>query len=253
MSFLRNVLHDLIEKRLWPVAIALVAALVAVPVVLGGSSDAGTATPAPVADASANGLVNHRDAAGAEVVSLEEQAAGKVQRKGAVHDPFVQHHQPKPVSDKQVKEAVKKVAGALNDALSGSSNGGTGGSSPSSGSPVTPALTPAPAATTPVTTVKKPTVDEVFGVRLKFGEAGAEKTYDNVARLTPLPSSDNPFFVYLGLQDDKKHAVFLINEGAAPSGDGHCLPSPQQCEQVTLGEGDIEFFELQSGTAGVVE
>src|SRR4051812_39862244 len=126
MSFLRNVLHDLIEKRLWPVAVALVAALVAVPVVLGGSSDAGSATP--VADASANGLVNHRDAARAEVVSLEQQAAGQVQRKGAVHDPFVQHHQPKPVSDKQVKEAVKKVAGALNDALSGSSNGGTGGS-----------------------------------------------------------------------------------------------------------------------------
>jgi hypothetical protein len=253
MSFLRNVLHDLIEKRLWPVAIALVAALVAVPVVLGGSSDAGTATPTPVADASANGLVNHRDAARAQVVSLEEQAAGKVQRKGAVRDPFVQHHQPKPVSDKQVNEAVKKVAGALNDALSGSSNGGTGaGSTPSSGSSGPAAPTPAPAIT-PTTTVKKPSVDEVFGVKLKFGEAGAEKTYDNVARLTPLPSSDNPFFVYLGLQDDKKHAVFLIDGEAVPSGDGHCDPSPDQCEKLTMEAGDLEFFELQTGTAGVVE
>src|SRR3954471_12265374 len=101
MSFLRNVLHDLIEKRLWPVAIALVAALVAVPIVLGGSSDAGTTTPVPVADAStANGLSTHRDAARADVVSLEEQAAGKVERSGAVKDPFVQHHQPKQVDEK---------------------------------------------------------------------------------------------------------------------------------------------------------
>ncbi|HWH96259.1 MAG TPA: hypothetical protein VNT03_20520, partial [Baekduia sp.] len=102
MSFLRNILSDLVEKRLWPVAIALVAALVAVPMVLGGSSDAGTATPTPVADASSNGLANHRDAARAEVVSLEEQAAGKVQRSGKVRDPFVQHHQPKAVDPNKV-------------------------------------------------------------------------------------------------------------------------------------------------------
>src|SRR5690349_293432 len=117
MSFLRNVLHDLVEKRLWPVAIALVAALVAVPIVLGGSSSATTDTPV-VADASAatNGLANHRDAARAQVVSLEEQAAGKVARSGKVRDPFVQHHQPH-ATDAQVKTAVKAVAGALSEAF----------------------------------------------------------------------------------------------------------------------------------------
>jgi hypothetical protein len=255
MSFLRNVLHDLIEKRLWPVAIALVAALVAVPIVLGGSSDAGTATPAaPVADASApNGLANHRDVARAQVVSLEEQAAGKVQRAGSGRDPFVQRHQPKAVTQKQVTAAVDKVAGALHDALSGGSGGAGAGGAPAGGSgpgAITPVVTP----TTPSTgTTKKPSADVVYGVKLKFGEAGAEKTYDNPARLTPLPSSDNPFFVYLGLQDDKKHAVFLIDGEAVPSGDGHCDPSPQECEKLTLEAGDLEFFELQTGTAGVVE
>jgi hypothetical protein len=252
MSFLRNVLHDLIEKRLWPVAVALVAALVAVPIVLGGgSSDAGTPAPAPVADASAaNGLANHRDIARAEVVSLEEQAAGKVQRKGAVHDPFVQHHQPKTVTDKQVTAAVNKVATALNSALGGSGSGTSSGSG--TGGATTPLTqTPSTPSTTPATTKKA--ADVVYGVKLKFGEAGAEKTYDNPARLTPLPSSDNPFFVYLGLQDDKKHAVFLIDGEAVPSGDGHCDPSPEDCQKLTMQAGDLEFFELQTGTAGVVE
>jgi hypothetical protein len=57
----------------------------------------------------------------------------------------------------------------------------------------------------------------------------------------------------MGLADDKKSAVFLVDADAVPSGDGTCSPSAEQCEQVTLKEGDLEFFELQSGTAGVVQ
>ncbi len=79
------------------------------------------------------------------------------------------------------------------------------------------------------------------------------KSYDNVARLTPLPSSDNPFFVYLGLADDQKSAIFLINADAEPNGDGSCKPSYDDCQQIVLRAGDTEFFDLQSGTAGVVQ
>ena len=50
MPFLKNIGHDLIEKRLWPVAVLLVLALVAVPVVLGGGS-AQTPAAAPTAAA----------------------------------------------------------------------------------------------------------------------------------------------------------------------------------------------------------
>ena len=40
MSPVRNIFNDLVDRRLWPVALALVAALVAVPVMLGGGSSA---------------------------------------------------------------------------------------------------------------------------------------------------------------------------------------------------------------------
>jgi hypothetical protein len=240
MSFLKNVLHDLVEKRLWPVAIALVAALVAVPIVLGGSS---SGTDDPAADvaavtASDNGLANHRDVARGKVISLEEQAAGKVERStGKIRDPFVQHHQPKPIKLK-ITEAPKTAAA-------------TGGTSTPSGA--TGDTTPT-APTVPVTTQKpESTSVDTYRVKLSFGEVGAMKSYDNVARLTPLPSSDNPFFVYLGLADDQKSAIFLINADAEPNGDGSCKPSREDCQQIVLRAGDTEFFDLQSGTAGVVQ
>jgi hypothetical protein len=249
MTFLRNVLHDLVQKKLWPVAIALVAALVAVPIVLGGSSDAGSAGPDVAAvPAGPNGLAGHRDAARAEVVSLEAQAAGKVTRPGATRDPFVQHHVPKAATvDEAVQTAVSVAKGAI-DSISGGASAGSGASGVETTSPSTPAPAKKPAATKP-----GGSAEDTYGVTLKFGEAGAEKTYSNVARLTPLPSADNPFFVFLGLKSDGKSAVFLVDADAVPSGDGSCEPDPDNCEQVVLKKGDVEFFELQSGTAGVVQ
>jgi hypothetical protein len=240
MSFLKNVLSDLVEKRLWPVAIALVAALVAVPIVLGGSSSSSGAPATDVAASTTNGLANHRDSAREAVVSLEDQAAGKVDRSGKVRDPFVQHHQPKPV-----KVVTHKTTTTAAPATSTPSTGGTGDSS-------TPTE---PATTTPKTPAKPDATSlDAYRVKLSFGEVGAEKSYDNVARLTPLPSSDNPFFVYLGLEgDDVKSAVFLITADAEPNGDGTCQPSPEDCQQIVMHAGDTEFFDLQSGTAGVVQ
>ncbi|MET0603595.1 MAG: hypothetical protein ABW167_16535 [Baekduia sp.] len=244
MNFLKNVLHDLVEKRLWPVAIALVAALVAVPIVLGGSS---SSTGAPVTDVAAvtapNGLANHRDVARAKVISLEEQAAGKVERSSGkkIRDPFVQHHQPKPVKLAAIQSPSSAPSSGALGGGSTEPSGATGGTAPTE-------------PTAPVTT-KKPesTSVDTYRVKLGFGEVGAMKSYDNVARLTPLPSSDNPFFVYLGLADDQKSAIFLINADAEPNGDGSCKPSHDDCQQIVLRAGDTEFFDLQSGTAGVVQ
>ncbi|HEY4098711.1 MAG TPA: hypothetical protein VGM33_24525 [Baekduia sp.] len=250
MSFLKNVLHDLIEKRLWPVAIALVVALIAVPIVLGGGSDAGStgadvaATPTPAAGSA--------PANGAAVVSLQEQTAGgKIQRAGKIRDPFVQHHVAKTVTD-----AVTTTSG-IADALSGGSSSGAGSGSTGGGSDTstTPTST-TPANPTPKPdTTKKPdtTAADLYRVKLKFGEAGAERTYNNVARLTPLPSSDNPFFVYLGLKDDQKTAIFLVDADSVPTGDGTCKPSKANCAQIELKPGAMEYFDLQSGTAGVVQ
>jgi hypothetical protein len=245
MSFIKNVLSDLIEKRLWPVAIALVAALVAVPIALGGSSDGDSGTPV----AGVSGTPADAGPSQAEVVSLEEQAAGKVQRKGSLKNPFVQHHQPSTTTTPTAATPTTPTTSAPG----GSSAGGS-----SSGSGDTGGTSDTPAATPPSTGTTTPPSDgtdtkATYRVNFTFGEEGAMRSYSNVARLTPLPSSDNPFFVYLGLADDGKSAIFLVDGSAEPSGDGKCTPSRDDCEQIALKVGDTEFLDLPSGTAGTVE
>jgi hypothetical protein len=260
--FLRNVISDLVEKRLWPVAVALVAALVAVPIVLGGKSDA-TTPPAAVADTAAASGATPAPTTAAQVVSLEAQAAGKQANDAAVRDPFVQHHQAH-ATDAQIRASVKSMADALVSDLhpkraastaSSTSSSSTGGSSPSTASDTTTAAGPGTGTTTtPTTTTTTPRkTATTWSVDLAFGESGAEKTYTNIARLTPLPSSDSPFFVFMGLSSDQRSAIFLINGDVVPSGDGHCTPSASDCQQISLQKGDTEFFDMQSGTAGVVQ
>jgi hypothetical protein len=135
------------------------------------------------------------------------------------------------------------------DALSGGGSSGGSGDTPPAKAPSTPPSSD----TKPDTKKSDGSAADTYRVKLRFGEVGAEKTYDDVARLTPLPSSDNPFFVYLGLKDDGETAIFLVDADAVPSGDGTCQPSADACEQIELKAGDTELFDLQSGTAGLVE
>src|SRR5206468_642806 len=52
MSLVNNLWKDMVDKRLWPVALVLVVALVAIPVVLAKPAPKGPAAPTPVASAS---------------------------------------------------------------------------------------------------------------------------------------------------------------------------------------------------------
>src|SRR6202035_4133077 len=56
MTLLRQIWQDLRSKRLWPVAAVLLVAIVAVPVVLSGSSSAPTVAPPRAPAPVANGL-----------------------------------------------------------------------------------------------------------------------------------------------------------------------------------------------------
>src|SRR3954471_20912002 len=82
MSFFKNVWADLVERKLWPVAVGLVVALVAVPVALGrsgGSASEDAAAPATVAPASGTPPT--------QVVSLTT-AKAKGAPLGPAHNPF---------------------------------------------------------------------------------------------------------------------------------------------------------------------
>ena len=227
--FLKNIVHDLIEKRLWPVALALVVALIAVPIVLGGSS----ASAPAVASAPLPGAGNGRSSVSLATAAGQERA---YTRAGKVRNPF---SQPK----------VKRAGTATTTAPGGSPTTTTAGT-PSGGSPL-PAGSPgtgdpgAPGGTPGSGGGTKPDSLDTFRLTLRFGQAGSLRTISDLARLSPLPSEANPFFVYLGVLKDAKTAVFLISSDVTATGDGKCRPSTADCQTVEVKEGDTEFFDLE--------
>lgn len=223
MTFLRNIGADLVEKRLWPVAVALLVALVAVPTLLAKSpsDDAGVTPAAPIAGAAA--------AKPDAVLALNTAPAGRRKRGGKARNPFVQRFVPK---------AEPTGLAALGGTLGTATPGGSQGTVPDLGS-----AGPAPAPVKPDRkSAPKPDLD-MRRVTLRFGEPGAMRTIRDIPRLTPLPSVDNPFFAYLGIKDDGETLVFLVSADVKATGDGVCKPKAT-CEAIELKAGDTEYFDL---------
>jgi hypothetical protein len=227
MTFLRNIGADLVEKRLWPVAVALLVALIAVPTLLAKSANEEPEAmgPAPVAGAAA--------VKADQVLALNTAPAGRRKRGGKPKNPFVQLYVPKVVEVTTTSEAAGGDAGAAKDDSAAS---GDSGSSKGETAPAAPKTS-------------KPKVDlDVYRATLRFGEPGAMRTISDIARLTPLPSADDPFFVFVGVKEDGETLVFLVSSDAKATGDGKCKPSTDNCETIELKAGDTEFFDLMTAT-----
>jgi hypothetical protein len=237
MSAVRNLVNDLVDRRLWPVALALLGALVAVPVMLGGGSKAPASAPAaPLAAAAGTAAPNAQAA-----VSLTQPSTSTnpTYRPGPVRNPFAQHKVPAPATTNPAPTPAPS-APSVPAAPSIPSGGGV------------------PVITTPIVPgsgggKRDATETNVWRVNLRFGEAGDQKTHKDIPRLSPLPSATDPFFIFLGVLADGKTAVFLISSDTTATGDGKCKPTPEQCDTIEMRAGDTEFFDVAQGNAGVTQ
>ncbi len=246
MNAILGPVRDLVDRRLWPVAVALVVAALAAPVLL---ADREEAPPAPVAAAPVEeGL------SAATIVSVAGPD-GVTRRRvlGAPKDPFTPTgKQPRPGGAPTSGTSLAPGAqsgtpapspGATTDPFQAA--GPVGGSTGGAGAPVTPTpLTgpatpsiPNPAVTAPAR--PRSPKPEVFSLRVRLN--GSPET---LKRLEPLPDEDNPAIIYLGVLEDGKTAVFVLDANVAADGDGECHPSPASCQRVYLREGDIEVFDI---------
>ena len=222
MTFLRNIWADLVEKRLWPVALALLVGIVAVPVMLAkGSEDTVANDPTAPGAIATNAAVAKADKAIA--LNTAVAATARRNRSGTPRNPFKQLFV---VKDK----ATTTTTGGDTTSTGGSSTPTSGGTNTNTGGTTTPK--------------PKTTTTDVYRVNLRFGQAGGMHTIKDIARLTPLPSATNPFFVFLGVKNDGHTAVFLVSSDAKATGDGTCKPSSSDCETIEMGAGDTEFFDL---------
>jgi hypothetical protein len=225
MTFLRNIGADLVEKRLWPVAVALLVALVAVPVLLASPAKEPTddgVSPAVVASAAKT----------EQAVTLNTKPVGRRVRGGSSKNPFKQLFVVKP--DTAIGASVPTGIGTA---------GTTGSDTNPSGGDVNNGSNPAPKSSKPKSQPKVSST--VYRATLRFGEPGAQKTIADIPRLTPLPSIEDPFFVFLGVKEDGKTLVFLISSDTTAEGDGTCSPS-DTCETLEMQAGDTETFTLKT-------
>lgn len=240
---LRTLVADLVERNLWPVALVLVIALVAVPVVvLGGAADA----PAPTAATSATPEAG--EASAVTMAADGENLAADDKRR----NPFTQPAVKKPAA--AAAGTISKAGGSGSPASTPPSSGSTGGSSvPGLGDigvvPVGGSTGGAP------TGPPKPKSDDrsSWRVDLRFGRDGSLQSKSDVPRLSPLPSQTDPFFVFLGVSADGKTAMFLVSSDAVATGDGKCVPSPESCDRVDLQAGDTEFFDVATPDGKVTQ
>jgi hypothetical protein len=255
MSLITDTWRQLVRRRLWPVAVLLLGALVAVPVLLAKSPAAVPPAPAPARETAApagGGLEAE------PVVAVADASTSRRHVLGRRKDPFEPALLPKPTptatpsapgttTTTTGQNGGSFTIGSPTDTTTppvsigngGGSFPGVSGGGVSPTTPVTPATPSAP---------KRKLAPGTLTVR--WGDASAD-TLDKltVKRLDALPDLDAPVAIYLGPGKAKDSAVFLVDATVTPEGDASCRPSASDCQKVELRKGDTEFFTVADPSA----
>jgi len=236
---LRQVVRDLIEKRLWPIAVLLMAVAVGAPILIGRSAPDAPA-PTPVAAvppaAPAVALPGSQDEDPGTVSS-------KAKRGGTIGDPF---YDP-PAAPKATSTATAPTQGG-GGATRAVTTPPAGKAPTESGEGVTKtaprhATTPkaagtasrAPAAATPRSVYYRTVV--------RWGPDRAAS--HPIARLTPLGGRDDPAALYLGVtRSEALWAIFALGPNTTSRGDATCKTGTG-CRMIGLRRGDKQIVTVR--------
>lgn len=271
-----GLLDDLRAKRLWPVALVLLIALVAVPFLLlepsrEASSAPGVEPTATGTAAAPDGLPGPEEALAGDSQALVTLAT--LRRPSSlstfdVKNPF------RPLrrldGSAETDLALARVAGQSGpgapsgsdplggggtggdvtgggDTGTGGTGGGDTGGTPSPPAPTQPAPGPAPLPSPAPAPIPEQRL--TYGVDLTFdGPESAPRSYRNLPRLSLLPTIQSPVLVFLGVGADANNAVFLVDSTLqAVGGDGTCLPSPEECATLSIEPGEQQTFVDEQG------
>jgi hypothetical protein len=236
--FLLDLWHDLRAKRLWPVAVVLGVALVAVPVVLSKPSE----TPAPP-PSTARKAPDPKDLKALASVKLEQtDERGSSLDMFDPNDPF---RPPKKITKRSSQDGDVGSTIAGETPSSGSGDTGSTGELPptgggtTGGGGVTP---PSGGGDAPTTTVQYRYV-----VDLTFTANGRKRHVTSMERLDMLPSQDSPLLLFLGVSANAGNAVFLVDSTLEAAGEGKCKPRASDCAFLYLGAGSEHEFTNEEG------
>lgn len=238
MRSVRDLFGELVQRRLWPVALLLVVGLVAVPVVLAkhGAPQSGSDTPPP--PPAAAGPTAGAPGAGQPAEPIVSAAASPdagAPLRGQAKDPFVQQHVPPKVTSTSTATAPGGSGRA-------GGSGGSGGTGPAGNA------IPHGGTTAPPKTYLYSSVD------VRLGRAGFPlREIKDVPRLAPLPNATSPVLIFMGTRSDHETAVFMISTDVHAQGQVRCVPSIQLCEAIELRRGGIALLDVTAADGSVTQ
>jgi len=241
-TFFLDLWQDLRAKRLWPIAVGLLAATIAIPVLLFKPA---SSTPSSTGAARA-GDANRLPSVNLDASSVDSSHLNVFKEKNPFHslsDGGTTGATPPTAATgtsigKSVASAASSSSGS-GSSSSGSSGGGTstgaGGSTPSGpdGNPV------------------KPGVHYfTYTADVRFGRRGKMKTYKGVKELQVLPNGKNPIVSFMGVKDAKTAVFFIADPAFQVDGEGKCQPTRKNCMFLylkTSGAHDEATLSAQNG------
>lgn len=250
MSPVQNVWRQLVQRRLWPVAILLVAGLAAVPLMLAEEPEPAAAPP-PAAKTGGNELATEPIVA----LAAAEDRAKPRRVLGKPKNPFAVPEAEESATNEKASSKDAAGADAEKPAQAPSSTGGgsteSGGSESGGGSSPSGSGSPEPTAPEPAAPKPAPKTYTMHELTVRFGDSSGELGRRSLERLQALPSEELPVLIYLGVLEDGKTAVFLVDHGVTAIGDGDCSPTPDTCETIRLRAGETEFLDVKDAAGEV--
>lgn len=249
MKFLRSIAADLVDKRLLPVVVALVALAIAIP--LGASVfSGGSSKPAAVSPGTTISLPKGTPS---PAKALEDVAGPQTPKP---------KHYTKPELNPFRDTAVVTTAPAKAATAAASTKTAAGTKAATTTTKTTkttkaPAkkTTPKPVTSTPssagapVAQLAKLRSIDSYAVDVKVGDATGTRSLSDLERLSPVPSATDPLAEYLGVAKTGRAADFVLNPGVVATGPGVCIPSTKDCQVVELKPGQTEVLG-QAGPNG---
>jgi hypothetical protein len=235
-DFFQDLWHDLREKRLWPLAVAMLLGIVAIPAVLTKSAaepaQEPTSAVAPVAEKESG-----------SVLALDVESAAS-SGKGSSLDSFSPDNPFTPPGFR--KGAGAEGAETVDVATAGGEvvgsievDGGSGGGAPTGG--------PSPQAPLPVPVAPKTKTEFEYVADITFWQGNDRRTIRGLRKLDMLPNESAPVLIFLGATTDGGDAVFLVDSTLDTAGEGTCSPSRANCTFVMIGPGSEHTFTSETG------
>ncbi len=241
MNFARELFEDLKSKPAMLIAaIALLVALVAVPILLSKSAEEPTArAPSPSIEEPTPDTETNIANVAQETPDRTAfpQQEGKSVRVFARKNPFATSSSAggagvaSPTGATGATGATGTTDGDTTGTTGGDTTGGTGGDTTGGTGSAVSYFT--------------------WVAKVRFGKASKKLQKKTLEGLRSLPSSKNPILVFLGVSSNGKNAVFLLSSSATTTGDGRCAPSDDECSFIYMKKKDSQTIEAISSDGDI--